>query len=281
MSSNSPRTPTMDQSSGKGSSSMGRVPHRLETALRHLRRYARAATGSQATGDALVRDTLEAALADEQVLARVSSGPVGLFGVFSTMWSSVDPQADEASRLRPPHGTSQLGRLPTLCRQALLLNRLEAFSLADTAQILGITQPGAAQLVGEALDEIAGEPPARVLIVEDEPLIADHLADIIGHSGHSVVAHATTAEDARSAFAAHRPGLILSDVQLGDGSSGIDAVDDILREGPVPVIFITAFPQKLLTGEGREPAFLITKPFRDDAVRAAISQALFFGSDMG
>ena len=51
---------------------------------------------------------------------------------------------------------------------------------------------------------------------------------------------------------------------------------DILVEFQVPVIFITAFPERLLTGERPEPTFLITKPFQRSTVKAAISQALFF-----
>jgi len=75
---------------------------------------------------------------------------------------------------------------------------------------------------------------------------------------------------------AKRPGLVLADVQLADGSSGIDAVSDILGEFDVPVIFITAFPERLLTGERPEPTYLISKPFQPENVKAAISQALFF-----
>jgi CheY-like chemotaxis protein len=70
--------------------------------------------------------------------------------------------------------------------------------------------------------------------------------------------------------------MVLADIQLADGSSGIDAVNDILAESPIPVIFITAFPERLLTGERPEPAFLVTKPFNPEMVKALISQALFF-----
>ena len=72
------------------------------------------------------------------------------------------------------------------------------------------------------------------------------------------------------------PRMVLADIQLADGSSGIDAVNDILMNHAVPVIFITAFPERLLTGERPEPTFLITKPFQPETVKAAISQALFF-----
>ena len=56
-----------------------------------------------------------------------------------------------------------------------------------------------------------------------------------------------------------------------------DAVDDILKIETVPVIFITAYPERLLTGDRPEPTYLITKPFKEESVRAAIAQALFFG----
>jgi hypothetical protein len=44
------------------------------------------------------------------------------------------------------------------------------------------------------------------------------------------------------------------------------------------VIFVTAFPERLLTGKRPEPAFLITKPYVEDQVRSAVSQAMFFAS---
>ena len=71
---------------------------------------------------------------------------------------------------------------------------------------------------------------------------------------------------------------MLADIQLADDCSGIDAVKDILAQFDVPVIFITAFPERLLTGERPEPTFLITKPFQPATVKAAIGQALFFDS---
>jgi CheY-like chemotaxis protein len=70
--------------------------------------------------------------------------------------------------------------------------------------------------------------------------------------------------------------MVLADIQLADGSSGLDAVNEMLTSFSVPVIFITAYPERLLTGERPEPAFLITKPFQPETVKAVISQALFF-----
>ncbi len=273
-------SPISSQSPTDSTSSAPAHSNQLTGSLPFLRRYARSATGSQATGDALVRATLEAALEDPEMLAQISGSQTALFRAFSAMWNSVDPQADLPPDTLAQSSVSQLGRVPSFRRQALLLNQLEEFSLAETGEILGITEEEAGLLVGAALEDISRDAVARVLIIEDEPLIATHLEDIVRQSGHEIVANATTADEARAAYEAHRPNLILSDVQLADGSSGIEAVKEILNSGPVPVIFITAFPQKFLTGEAHEPAFLITKPFREETVRAAISQALFFGATL-
>jgi CheY-like chemotaxis protein len=87
---------------------------------------------------------------------------------------------------------------------------------------------------------------------------------------------ARTHSEAISAVKKKQPGLILADIQLADGSSGLDAVNEMLASFSAPVIFITAYPERLLTGERPEPAFLITKPFQPETVKAVISQALFF-----
>ena len=87
---------------------------------------------------------------------------------------------------------------------------------------------------------------------------------------------ARTERQAIEAILQTKPGLVLADIHLADGSSGLDAVNEILRSFSVPVIFVTAYPQRLLTGTRPEPTFLITKPFHHDNVRAVISQALFF-----
>jgi CheY-like chemotaxis protein len=104
------------------------------------------------------------------------------------------------------------------------------------------------------------------------------LSDLVTAAGHDVCGVATTASEAVAAAERERPDLVLADIQLADGSSGIDAVRQILSSFQVPVIFVTAFPDRLLTGERPEPTFLITKPYSPDMVRAAVSQALFFES---
>jgi DNA-directed RNA polymerase specialized sigma24 family protein/CheY-like chemotaxis protein len=250
--------------------------------LPYLRRYARALTGSQASGDAFVRATLEAALADPQLKQSLQDGRVPLYRAFTKVWSSACLETEGADVDRPGfHETVARERLSAITpsnRQALLLTTLEDFSAAEAGQIMDLDSEAIEILVREAVDEIDRESTTNVLIIEDEPLISMQLEDLVLSLGHEICGTAATRTQAQQVAAARRPGLVLADIQLADGSSGLDAVDDILAIGSVPVIFITAYPERLLTGDRPEPTYLITKPFQESTVRAAISQALFFGS---
>jgi CheY-like chemotaxis protein len=132
------------------------------------------------------------------------------------------------------------------------------------------------RLIAQAQAEIDAELATEVLIIEDEPVIAADIEALVRELGHGVSDIVATRREAVEAVRRAAPGLVLADIQLADGSSGIDAVRDILSEHDAPVIFITAFPERLLTGERPEPTFLITKPFQPETVKAAIGQALFF-----
>lgn len=249
--------------------------------LPFLRRYARALTGSQATGDAFVKATLEAALADEELAGSLRGGRVPLYAAFNKLWSSAHVEVGEENDGGNLHETAaqdQLRKITPLNRQALLLTTVEDFSPAEAAQIMGIDEDDISRLVQEAIEEIDRENSTAVLIIEDEPLISMQLEDLVRSLGHEICGTAATRTQAQQVAAESRPGLVLADIQLADGSSGLDAVDDILEMASVPVIFITAYPERLLTGDRPEPTYLITKPFQESTVRAAISQALFFGS---
>lgn len=245
-----------------------------------LRRYARALTGSQASGDAYVREMLEAVLQDDALKAAISGGRVPLYRAFSKVWSSASgPAATGLTEGEHEAGAqARLGAITPPARQALLLTTLEDFSVAEAAAILDRTPDEIDALVAAAIADIEREQTTSVLIIEDEPLIAMQLEDLVTGLGHTVSGTASTRTQARAAVAEALPGLVLADIQLADGSSGLDAVEDILSVASMPVIFITAYPERLLTGDRPEPTYLVTKPFQEATVRAAISQALFFGS---
>jgi CheY-like chemotaxis protein len=171
---------------------------------------------------------------------------------------------------------ARLRRIPSLARQALLLTAVEGFSFEDTGRIIGRDAEAVRALIADATNEIDRQTRARILIIEDEPIIAMDIEMIVRELGHDVVGVATTHREAVDEAQKHQPGLVLADIQLADNSSGIEAVQEILTEVKVPVIFITAFPERLLTGDRPEPAFLLTKPYQPATLRAAISQVLFF-----
>lgn len=248
--------------------------------LPYLRRYARALTGSQKTGDAFAAATLEAILADRSLFEAGMAPRIALFRAFHAIWSSAgapvaDPGADMLERRAQVH----LRGLTRNSREALLLHTIEDMGLEQIGQLMGISADEAQELLNAALREMEGSVLGAVLVIEDEPIIAMDLNSIVSALGHRVAGIARTRDEARALGRKVRPDLILSDINLADGSSGIDAVGDLLAEfGEVPVIFITAFPELLLTGEKPEPAFLIPKPYTEDQLRSAVSQAMFFAS---
>jgi len=247
--------------------------------LPFLRRYARALTGDQATGDRFVRLTLQALAAGEETLDDALTPRVALYRIFQTRWRRGEraPDRAEAPASVPLEAAqSHLMRIAPMSRQAFLLTAMEGFTPTETAQILGVDFSEIETLIQAAQRDIDAELATEVLIIEDEPVIAADIKALVEELGHTVTGSATTRDEARAAAARRPPGLLLADIQLADGSSGIDAVKDILSDIKVPVIFITAFPERLLTGERPEPAFLITKPFDPATVKAAIGQALFF-----
>jgi len=241
-----------------------------------LRRYARALTGNQASGDAYVAAMLEALLQDGSLLDERYGPRAGLFKLFTQIWNSVslNDNPDVATLALPPE--RRLSNITPLPRQAFLLLSLEGFSEEEVAFILNIDIPETRALTDAAGREMAAEIATDVLIIEDETFIAMDLESLVKNLGHNVIGVARTHADAVALAKNKKPGLILADIQLADGSSGIDAVNDILSTEALPVIFITAFPERLLTGERPEPTFLVTKPFNPDMVKALISQALFF-----
>jgi len=251
----------------------------IATNLPYLRRFARALTGSQASGDAYAIATLEAIAED----ASTSDGPLEprqtLYQVFLKIWGSlaVNQRAHDSSGspiMRAADRT--LEALTPLPRVVFLLRALEGFSTAEIADVMERTPAEIQELLDVAGRQIASQLRTDVLIIEDEPIIAMDLEAMVNDLGHSVLRIARTRQEAVAAIINQPPGLVLADIQLADGSSGLDAVNEILSVCDVPVVFITAYPERLLTGERPEPTFLITKPFRADTVKAIISQALFF-----
>ncbi|MDX2258410.1 MAG: response regulator [Hyphomicrobiaceae bacterium] len=251
--------------------------------LPYLRRFARTLTGSQESGDAYVAAALEALVADPSSFPTGMEPRAALYKVFLKLWSSLDINRKAPSAAGGAFAAidRKLEALTPLPRQAFLLVAVEEFEPADAAAILDVDAAGLDKLIEAAGREIAQQVATDVLIIEDEPLIAMDIEDIVRGLGHTPVGNARTHSEASKLAKEHSPGLILADIQLADGSSGIDAVNELLRTYDVPVIFITAYPERLLTGDRPEPTFLLTKPFQPAMLKALISQALFFEQTAG
>lgn len=235
--------------------------------LPYLRRYARTLTGSQSIGDSAVRETLQAMIAAPDEIDQDAPVRPELYRVFHRIWS------DSSLRSIDMPGAI-VGSLPRRLRKALLLTTIEGFSIEETAHILEMNAAEVDEFVTQARNEIHSMLSAKIMIIEDEAIIALHLKSLMVSMGNDVAAIVRTESEAIATAAQVEPELILADVNLADGSSGIDAVRHILTTMTVPVIFITAFPEKLLTGEGDEPAYVISKPFDPDNVVATVWQAL-------
>jgi len=242
----------------------------------YLRRFARALTGSQAAGDACVVAALETILAGKapaDTPARIVLYRTLLEQVTSR---NLDDVGSDASRDELEPVQRNLAVLTPMARQAFLLVAMEEFTVDEASQVLRMSPDDVAALIDKASQGISQQIATSVVIIEDEPLIALDLELLVQDLGHRVLRVARTQREAVAAVRQLAPGLVLADIQLADGSSGLDAVNDILRDYSVPIIFITAYPERLLTGTKPEPTFLIRKPYRREAVKAVISQALFF-----
>lgn len=242
----------------------------------YLRRYARALTGSQIEGDAFVQVAFEALLEGTMTLDRAKPLRLELFRVFHAVWRrSLNGHSIDAPR-RKTVADARLQRLTPEHRTVILLVLMEGFTLSEAADVLSVDESEAQSRFDAAQADIESQLATDVLIVEDEPVIALDIERIVGEMGHRVVGVAATRDAAVEMAASHKPGLILADVRLADGSSGADAARDILERVDVPVIFVTAYPERLLTGQKPEPTFLVTKPFAPETLKAVVGQALFF-----
>ncbi|MEM6891916.1 MAG: response regulator [Pseudomonadota bacterium] len=251
--------------------------------LPYLRRYARALTGTQQAGDNYAMATMEALIADPDEV-EAATARIDLFRAFHRIWSSVSKPIETELKptdtpLREARAHERLAALMSNTREALLLHVVEGFSISEVAGIMSVSDEEAQLLFEHATRDLRDMVAGNVIIIEDEAVIAMDLEAIVAAMGHSVTGIARTEDSALKLGKQVQPDLVLADIQLADGSSGIRAVDKLLDEhGERPVIFITAFPERLLTGKASEPAFLITKPYSEDQVRVAVSQAMFFST---
>ena len=232
------------------------IAEQVVTHLPYLRRYARALSGSQSAGDAYVVATLEMLVSDPTSLDSSLPSRVALYKQFTRFWNSAPVNATSEA---PTSGIPErrLDALTPISRQAFLLSTMESFEEAEIATVLDRPERDIPGLLEAAHKEITAQVATSVLIIEDEPLIAIDLENLMESLGHTVIGNARTHAEAVALARDRRVGLILANIQLADGSSGLEAVNELMQSVEAPVIFITAFPERLLTGRCAEPTYLV------------------------
>ncbi|MEO1659376.1 MAG: response regulator [Pseudomonadota bacterium] len=231
---------------------------RTEKLVPYLRRYARAVTGDTRTGDACVEAVLETVL----TLSLESDFEASQYdreGLYRLLDQELNQLSDsDAAR----------------ARRALLLVSVERLPAVMACRILGVRANVLTEMLELAERDFAQMTATRMLIIEDEPLIAAQLKRIAQSLGHTVVGIAMTANDAVSLGREHEPDIILCDIHLQGGSLGTDAIAELKLPDDIPVVYITAYPEQYLSTTNQGPSYLITKPFDPDYLKAVIGHAL-------
>ncbi|WP_339077374.1 response regulator [Acetobacter sp. AC2005] len=233
----------------------------LIRALPYGRRYARALTGSQPEGDLLVAESLRGLSAQ-----RLKEGFTSLYQLYEAISGLFSRKGFAAEY--------DVAGLSVTQRQLLLLITLEEVPVEMAARITGVSTKQAEQELEDAQGRLHKNVQTSVLIIEDEPIIAMDIEQLVLQCGHQVAGIAHTQADAVKLAKETKPGLILADINLGPGGDGIQAVAEITSSFNVPVIYVTAYPERLLTGETMEPSFVITKPFDPLTLAVATYQAV-------
>ena len=256
---------------------MSDVTEALLKQVPYLRRHARLLTGSQEIGDEYVRICLEMVLAEPHHLAN-GDLKVQLFRAFHAVWRVVTTTISECSPLERVDLSDRLEQgltaLPPLERRVLLLAVVEKFTHREIAHILDLDEAQIGELLARARRDLHEQVSVAVLIIEDETLIAMELSRIMQDMGHAVVGVASREASALEQAEQTSPGLVLCDIKLLDEDNGIAAAQRILQRFDVPVVFVTAFSEMLLTGGRLEPAYVVSKPFDEETLKVTVAQAL-------
>ena len=251
----------------------------LQAHLPYLRRYARALTGATDRGDDLVTRCVEVAMMAPTRFGLADESRVPLYALLNLLFDEEGTDGSREGGGRPapsPHPIERaLSQLPELERRVYLLVALEDLSLPDVAQVLHITPADAVQRLTRARNGVRGALTQRVLVVEDNPILALEIGSLVTDMGHVVCGTAANEREALELAEVERPTLALLDVRLADGDNGIEVARALRQQKALRTIFVTAFDDELLERDARHLGQVVRKPFTADAVKAAISRAVF------
>ena len=166
--------------------------------LPFLRRYSRALVGDQNSGDAYVAALLEAIIAEPGQIQDATDIRVALYRDYCRLWQSVplNMRTNNSAEAWETLAQKHLSAISPKARQAFLLNALEGFKTGDIGNILACDTATVAQLLAEASATISNQVATDVMIIEDEPIIALDIEDIVQSLGHRVTGVARTESQA-------------------------------------------------------------------------------------
>lgn len=237
-----------------------------------IRQFARAVTADRMAGDELANAVMAEAGRSERPTGVTRAE---LFREFITKWREM---ADSKAAPKPFSNSEyvrSLGPLPDQSRMVLLLSDVCGLSQRDVEYVLApLSKPYEVLLEEGHAFVKAKHKESTALIVEDEPLIAADLKEVLESIGVKVVGQARTASQGSREALKKKPDVVLADYNLDGQKTGVDAVLAFQDEHDCPIIFITGYPDDVLKGDDVEPDFVIVKPYRPEAVQAAVAHCL-------
>lgn len=236
-----------------------------------LRRYLRAVLGDQVTGDRL------AAALWPGVAASVPSGDHAdaadvLLGAMRR-WRRLHGAGERAASFSHGAIAQAVDPADAPARKVGILVDVFSLSVAQAARALDRSEGEVTMLLAEARREAAAPIGGDVLVVEDEALVGQHLARLARDAGADTVTLVRGAAEAFEAAAQTPPRIVLCDYDLGDGPDGTVVIRRMMAEHDSVCLFVTAYPARASSGTDGEPAFIISKPFSEAVVRAALAYA--------
>ena len=201
-------------------------------------------------------------------------GRAELLRAFLTDWG----RHYDADKTPEPFTTAAMlrgaGPPPPKTQVAVLLNDVLGFTKDEINRVIEPTSNSVTELIVTGRVMHASTAKGSVVIIEDEALIASDLSMIVGGLGAKVVGSAKNAKEASSLILKYQPDLIFADFNLEDEKTGVDVVQESRAYHQCPVVFVTGFPEDVLSGSEREPDVVIGKPYSVESIRAAAAHCL-------
>ncbi|WP_333805525.1 response regulator [Sulfurospirillum sp.] len=112
----------------------------------------------------------------------------------------------------------------------------------------------------------------KLLIVEDESIVALDIKNALVKLGHEVIACVTNADDAIACIKNNRPDIIIMDIHLNHSKDGIETAEEIQRIAHIPIIYLTAFAddETISRAVKTNPIGYLIKPFKREELKSTI-----------